>query len=177
MQFENLSKHSAHYRIASFTADGKEYWAGGNDWVADPEKYDVSIMGHKRALEWVARLNKRGIDVHLVPADIGLQLINWKGIGWVFISALTGRPHQVKFVNSRGTGWFIKDVGTIEQTLCINYSKDYRMDIVIRGDQIGEVTAWVEGTVMNNFGSFTIPSDSNLIYQFEIEVEPIPELS
>lgn len=177
MKYENLSKHSEHFHLVCDTADGKEYWAGGSDWVTDPDNPEVSILGALRALEWHTRMINRGINAYLEPAHTSIQLCDWKGIGWVGISAVTGKAHRVKFVNSRGQGWYIKDVGTIEQTLCINYSKDVYADILIRGDQIGEVNYYVQGEGMVNFRSFTIPTDSNLIYQFELEQEPIPELS
>lgn len=177
MQFENLSKHTEHFHLVSDTANGKEYWAGGSDWVSDPEHIEVSILGKVRGLEWHDRMIKRGINVRLEPTVSSMSLYFWKDLGWVVISALTGRPHKVKFVNSRGQGWFVKDVGTTEQTLCINQSKDVFIDVSMNGDQIGEVTYRVEGRVMAHFSSFSIPTDSNLIYQFEVEAEPVKELS
>lgn len=176
MAYENLSKHAEHFHLVSDGPNGKEYWAGGQDWVTDPNHSYVSVLGKVRALEWHDRMIKRGINAQLSPTHHDMQLYYWKGLGWVVISALTGKAHMVKFANSRGDGWFIKDVGTIEQTLCINRNKDTFVDVTMRGDQIGEVTCRVEGEVMENFGTFSIPTESNLIYQFEVEVEPVKEL-
>ena len=175
MQYENLSKHSAHFRIACDSLEGKEYWVGNGDWVKNPDSDDITVLRYKRALEYLDRLHKCGVNAYLEPVVTDIQLIHWKGFGWVVFSAVTGKVHDVKFINSRGQGWYIKDVGTIEQTLCINYSKDAYADVLIRGDQIGEVTYYVNGTVMEDFGSFSINTDSNLLYQFEISVEPVPE--
>lgn len=176
MQYENLSKHCEHFCLVRETVDGREYWAGGGDWVSNPEHSELSIMGKVRAVEWLTRMNERGINVQMEPIHHDIQLYNWKGLGWVVISTVTGKPHMVKFVNSRGDGWFIQDVGTVEQTLCINQNKNVFIDIRIHGDKIGEVTYRVDGHVMSDFGSFTIPTESNLIYQFEVEVEPVKEL-
>lgn len=173
MKRENLSKHATFFNLVHDGENGPEYWAGADDWVKDPGHPDVSVLTTQMALKWVDRFVAKAIQVRLQHAEHTVTFTKWKDVGWITISAVTGMAHRVKFVNSRGAGWFMKDEGTVERMLCINHSAIVYSDIVIRGEEIGDVTVWVSGEALTDFTTISIPPGSNLIYQFEIEVDPV----
>lgn len=176
MAYQNLSTIGETYVIELDGEHGLEYWTGGTGWTQDLEQ--AQRFGTGKAQLFMAMLQNCGLKVRCKTVPGQYQFMQWPGIGWVVVNFSNEETtvHRVRIINGYGEGWFIKDHGTIEHTLCINRKADFFQDIVFRGQEIVSVFTTLNGERSDDIEAIIIPDDSNLRFMFEFESKPAVEL-
>lgn len=173
---QNLSTIGKTYRIVFDGPNGPEYWCGGFDWTKDPNPgfCIINHLGEEASIYWQNYLLKRGVITRVEQVVSDYILYKWPDLGWVVINHRNkdSTIHKVYVAHNFGQGWFVKDRGTIEQTLCIQRSASMYQDVTFAGDKIVKVIATVDGGSFDDFDSIIIPEDGNLKYHFEFESVP-----
>lgn len=174
MQLTNVSKIGPIHVIAMDLPDGTEYWTHAFEFSKDISQ--ANQLGTGACMHWMGKLMARGFNVRAVVWEEGnISLMNWLGQGWVVVNHREWpvTVHKVYLNNAYGDGWFFKDEGSVERKLCMNRGGNVYLDLTVRGREIVQSTLRVEDQIMDNFNAFTIPCDSDLVYQFAFDPTPL----
>lgn len=174
MKLTNLSKIGPLHVLAIDLPDGTEYWTHDIEFSKDITQ--ANKLGTGASIHWMSKLLNRGFNVRAeVYKDSVICLMYWPGEGWVVVNhrEWPSTVHRVYLNNSYGAGWFFKDEGSVERQLCMNRGGGAYLDLTVRGRDILKSTMRIEGDVMENFTAFTIPCDSDLVYQFAFDPTPL----
>ncbi len=173
MKLTNMSKIGPQHVLTFAGPTGMEYWIGGTDFSHDIEQ--ANLLGTGAAMHFMGKLMQRNIGVACKVVESNITLMHWPDIGWVVMNhrEWPTTVHRVYLNNAYGEGWYFKDEGSVERKLCMNRSLGCYLDLVVRGREIVSSTMRVDGETIENFNSFTIPYESDLIYQFAFDPTPV----
>lgn len=127
------------YVVRDPMTDRESYWAGSRDWETCIDHPAVITVTEERSAAILRRCYPDEIILNtFVEADRGVDVIKVNG-KWVVGDRNKGELLEVKVALSYGKGFYIKDMGTIENTICLNNGAEAYFDISFKGDTITKV--------------------------------------
>lgn len=180
MEMRNLSelfRHSCISRSIRVAPDfwaPRAYWLGEDNWTTDQSDPNIAKIGDDRVQFHMDELEVAyGYwDLDSSPVDRVITVLQWSDDTYVVANPQTATIHRIQHCGTYGDGFYTKDEGTTERELIIKRNDQSWTHVYLQGKRIVRCDAQLISGEKFEWVGFNIPTNSNLKYQFEYELEP-----